>query len=163
MIQLPFTTHPRLENERVYLRSIESKDIPALVPISYYDAKPAKDADEAAWMQDLVDQDILRGETLHWGIFRKEDHSLLGTCGYYRGFENESGELGCVLLTEFRGKGYMSDALHLATQFGQNTLMLQRIWAATDQTNHKAIRLLEKNHFVQVGSSGDEVVYEFTA
>lgn len=30
--------------------------------------------------------------------------------GYYRGFENASGELGCVLLPQFRGQGFMTSA-----------------------------------------------------
>ncbi|MDF2478780.1 MAG: family acetyltransferase [Sphingobacterium sp.] len=31
---------------------------------------------------------------------------LNSVTGYYRGFENASGELGCVLLPQFRGQGF---------------------------------------------------------
>ena len=69
---------------------------------------------------------------------------MVGTCGYYRGFEQGAGELGCVLLSQYRGQGLMNSALELAITFGLQTMNLKRIWAATSPQNKKAIQLLER-------------------
>ncbi|MBW8361321.1 MAG: GNAT family N-acetyltransferase [Kaistella sp.] len=43
---------------------------------------------------------------------------MVGTCGFYRGFANEEGELGCILLSRYRGQGFMTGALRAAIDFG---------------------------------------------
>jgi ribosomal-protein-alanine N-acetyltransferase len=56
------------------------------------------------------------------GIADNLTNKIIGTCGYYRGFEKGAGELGCVLLPQHRGQGYMTSALLLAIEFGLNTI-----------------------------------------
>jgi ribosomal-protein-alanine N-acetyltransferase len=86
---------------------------------------------------------------------------IAGTCGYYRGFENATGELGCVLLPQFRGQGFMTMAMQLAIDFGLNNMGLQRIWAITTKQNSQAISLLERLQFIKTTEIGDdEIEYE---
>nr|WP_246566204.1 GNAT family N-acetyltransferase [Kaistella soli] len=69
--------------------------------------------------------------------------------------------MGCVLLPQYRGRGYMTSALSSAIEFGLNTIGLKRIWAITSQENKKAIQLIENLNFIKIKDlDGDEVEYE---
>lgn len=156
--------YPELSDERILLRRVETKDIPALVSISFYDGIQATDVAIAMAMQERIDQDIRNGNSLHWCIIDRLSGEIVGTCGYYRGLESKEGELGCVLLSPFRGKGFMSHAMGLAIKFGRTTLGLSRIWAVTTKGNLPAIKLLERLNFMKTADlNGDEVVYELNS
>lgn len=145
----PYHAFPKISGESVTLREITSEDLPDLTEISYYDAVQAKNTEEAAEMQARIDRDYLDGNSIHWGIADSKTNKIVGTVGYYRGFENESGELGCVLLPHFQGKGYMTMAIKLAIDFGLKNLELKKIWAATSKDNLPAIKLLERLNFIK--------------
>ncbi|MFV5685249.1 GNAT family N-acetyltransferase [Flavobacterium sp. GB2R13] len=86
---------------------------------------------------------------------------MIGTCGYYRGFEEGAGELGCVLLQQYRGQGFMTSAMLLAIDFGINNIGLKRVWAITTKQNEKAIKLLEQLNFTKIADLDDnEIEYE---
>lgn len=154
--------YPELSDERILLRKVEAADIPALVPISFYDGIQASDVTMAMAMQAKIDQDLLNGNSFHWCIIDRLSGQVVGTCGYYRGLESGEGELGCVLLSPFRGKGYMSHAMRLAITFGQKSLRLGRIWAVTTKGNLQAIKLLERLNFIKTADHDDEIEYELT-
>lgn len=132
-----------------------------LVEISYYDAVQAKTEAEAEEMHNKITRDYLDGNSIHWGIVDKSSDKIVGTCGFYRAFADGSGELGCILLPPFRGKGFMSDAMRLAIEFGTLEMKLKRIWAATSRENNQAINLLTKLNFFRSNiQNGDELQFE---
>ena len=157
----PYATFPVLKGTHIYLRQIEKSDLNDILEISFYDAIQAENVEVAAEMQSKIDEDYQHGNTIHWGIIENNSNKIAGTCGYYRGFENHEGELGCVLLPKFQGKGYMSQAMQLAIEFGFQEMKLNRIWAATRMDNAAAIKLLERLGFIKVRELPDnEVEYE---
>lgn len=157
----PYNIFPNISGDKVSLRQIQVSDMDALVEISFYDAVQAKTVQEASEMQTKIDKDYLDGNSIHWGIVDNLTDKIVGTCGYYRGFENGKGELGCVLLPHYRGKGFMTSAMSLAIEFGLNTIGLKRIWAVTSQNNTQAIALLERLDFTKIAELPDgEVEYE---
>ncbi len=158
----PYTTFPNLLGNNILLREILNTDIQDIIEISRYDAIPAKNVEEAAAMQEKINQNYIDGNSIHWGIADKATNTIVGTCGYYRGLEQGAGELGCILLPKFRGQGFMSAAMQLAIDFGLNDIGLNRIFAITTQQNDKAIRLLERLGFVKIADLGDdEIEYEW--
>lgn len=158
----PYENFPQLSDGKIALRQILSEDLEDLIEISFYDAVQAKSVVEALSMQDKINKDYTAGSSIHWGIRDNLTNKIVGTCGYYRGFEQESGELGCVLLPQYYGQGYMTAAMLLAIDFGLNNMGLKRIWAATGKDNNKAIKLLERLHFRKVADLEDkEIEYEF--
>lgn len=161
MLLPPFDMFPILRGERVVLREVQPSDCRDIVSISFYNGKPAASTDEAAAMLERIDNDYRNGETVHWGIADPLSNTLLGTCGYYRGFSSDSGELGCVLLQDSRGKGIMTEALQLAIAFGIDVLGLKRITAITTADNSKAIALLERLNFVEVHRRDSGLEFEF--
>ncbi|MDO8365523.1 MAG: GNAT family N-acetyltransferase [Saprospiraceae bacterium] len=158
----PYDTFPNLSGNNILLREIQYSDLKHIVEISRYDAIPAKNVEEAAAMQEKINQNYKDGNSIHWGIADKSSNTIVGTCGYYRGLDKGEGELGCILLSQFMGHGYMTAAIQLAIQFGLNDIGLKRIFAITTQQNDKAIRLLERIGFVKIADlEDDEIEYEW--
>lgn len=163
-MRLPLNkTYPTIQSDKISLRQILPEDIPAIVEISFYDAIQATTVEIATAMQERIEQDILDGNSIHWGVIDNETNKIVGTCGYYRGFDKGEGEgeLGCVLLPQFRGQGFMTSAIQLAIDFGLNNIGLKRIWAITSKENFNAIKLLERLNFIKVADlEDDEIEYE---
>ncbi|MDQ0068121.1 GNAT family N-acetyltransferase [Chryseobacterium lathyri] len=156
-----YDNFPQVTGSRVSLRQILETDIKDLIEISFYDAIRAETVQQAAEMQSKINQDYLDGNSIHWGIVDNANHNIVGTCGYYRGLDKGEGELGCVLLSQYYGQGYMTEGMSLAIDFGLHTLGLKRIWAATSQQNSPAIKLLERLSFVKTADLNDgEIEYE---
>lgn len=151
----PYDIFPILPGEHILLRPILPADIGEVIDISYYDGQAAETQEQAATMQEKINRDYAAGNSIHWGIADKVTGRIVGTCGYYRGFEQGTGELGCVLRPPFRGRGYMTEALRLAIDFGWREMRLQRITAVTTPQNLKAIQLLERLQFKKVADMQD--------
>ncbi len=157
----PYPKHPTISSDRVALRQIHESDLEDLVEISFYDAVQATSVKQAAEMQAKINKDYIDGKSIHWGIEDNATRNIVGTCGYYRGFDKGAGELGCVLLPQYRGHGFMTAAMLLAIDFGKQNIRLNRIWAITNQQNKDAIKLLERLNFIKVAElEDDDVEYE---
>lgn len=158
----PYEHFPIVTGDRIALRQIGSSDIASLIEISYYDAVQATTLPEASGMQDRINQDYADGNSIHWGIIDLLTDKIVGTCGYYRGLEKGEGELGCVLLPQYRGQGFMSAAMELAIGFGIDKIELKRVFAVTSKQNDKAVQLLERLNFIKIADlEEDEIEYEF--
>ncbi len=157
----PYDKFPSVSDSNIVLRQIELSDINDIVEISYYESIQAKTWTQAIEMQAKINVDYSNGNSIHWGIADKLTNKIVGTCGYYRGLDKGEGELGCVLLPQYRGQNYMTFALLLAIEFGLNNMALKRIWAITSKHNPKAIKLLEKLNFIKIADlDNKEVEYE---
>lgn len=157
----PYLIFPETTEDEITLRQIEPGDLQDILEISYYDAIQATTVTQAAAMQAKIHENYSSGNSIHWGIASRATNKIVGTCGFYRGFDNAAGELGCVLLPQHQGKGYMTRAMTLAIHFGFTTIGLERIWAETDTDNRSAIKLLERLNFIKTGQpTNNSVVYE---
>lgn len=157
----PYDNFPTISNDKILLREIQLSDINDIIEISFYDAVQAANLQQATEMQAKINKDYFDGNSIHWGIADKLTNKIVGTCGYYRGLDKGKGELGCVLLPQYRGKGFMTSAMLLAIDFGINNIGLNRIWAITNQQNVKAINLLERLGFIKTAVLDDnDVEYE---
>lgn len=157
----PFDNFPTITDDKILLREIVASDLVDLIEISFYDGLQSKSLEQAATMLSKIKNDYSEGNSVHWGIADTITNKIVGTCGYYRGLNKGEGELGCVLLPQYQGRGYMTSAMLLAINFGINTIGLKRIWAITSQDNSGAIRLLERLNFIKVNDlDGNKVEYE---
>ena len=138
-----------LTSNEIVLRQITDTDADAIMEISYYNGIQATDPCEAIEMQKKIEQDYLQGNCIHWGIMDVQSSKLVGTCGYYRDFIDNTGELGYILKPSFEGKGYMTNALKKAIEFGINTIGLKKIIAITEKDNIKSQNILTKLNFFQ--------------
>jgi [ribosomal protein S5]-alanine N-acetyltransferase len=157
----PYYIFPTISADKISLRQILKEDVEHLIEISFYDGIQATTLKQATEMLDKINKDYLNGNTVHWGIADNITNRIIGTCGYYRGFENRSGELGCVLLPQYQGKGFMTSAMSLAIAFGFKHMGLKRVAAITTNQNLKAVKLLERLSFIKVAElEGDLIEYE---
>ncbi len=157
----PFDLFPLISDGKIRLRQIISSDTKDLLEISYYDAKQAKNLAQAIEIQARIDKDYEEGNSIHWGIEDISTNKIVGTCGYYREFSKEEGELGCVLLSQFRGQGFMTNAMQLVIDFGLKNMELKQICAITSKHNYQAIKLLERLSFIKLTDlSNDQIEYE---
>lgn len=160
---LPYHSYPIIKDDKISLRQIMPTDVEDIVDISFYDGIQATTFEMAVVMQEKIDEDIRQGNSIHWGIIDHVTNKIVGTCGYYRGLDQGEGELGCVLLPQFRGRGFMTNAMQLAIDFGLKEIGLTRIWAITSKENLKAIKLLERLKFIKVVDLEDnDMEYELT-
>lgn len=157
----PYESFPVLSGEKIMLRQIDPAEIIEIVDISFYNAKKASTESEALQMLAKINQDYLTGESIHWGIAVKSTNKIMGTCGFYRGFDNAYGELGCVLLPAYQGNGFMTNALQLSIRFGIQNIGLKKIIAITSRDNIKAQHLFERLGFIKNDGAAEEITYEF--
>ncbi|MEO5776579.1 MAG: GNAT family protein [Flavobacterium sp.] len=154
----PYKNFPTIAGDKITLREITASDIVDLIEISFYDGVQATTLEQAVAMNTKIINDYNDGNSIHWGIADNTTNKIVGTCGYYRGLDKGEGELGCILLAQFRGQGYMTSAMLLAIDFGLNTVLLKRIWAKTNQENKSAIKLLERLSFTKISEFDDDSV-----
>lgn len=154
----PFTRFPELTTKRLALREATTADLPKLLEILTYDGKTCSTEEEGMQVLKKIAGDYTNGQGINWCIASKQSNEALGFIGYYRGFAEETGEIGFILRPDFRGKGYMTEALLSAAQFGKKELCLRRVLAYTKSDNEAAINVLQKQHFVSVPSSDPKYV-----
>jgi len=155
-----FTCYPKLESERLTLRQMTVEDASALLQI-FSDAEVTKDMgikpfvsiEEALgtiqFMNELFQQDV----AIRWGIVRKSDNQLIGTCGF-NGWEvnrGSRGEIGYDLAKSYWRQGYMTEALNKLITFGFEEMGLNRIEAYTNLDAAPSIQLLYKIGFQKEG------------
>jgi ribosomal-protein-alanine N-acetyltransferase len=151
----PFDQYPILTDNIIILRPSRIADIPDIMEICFYDGKVAESQEEAKDMLQKINRDYENGNSIHWVISDFILHQTIGTCGFYRGFQNDTGEIGYVLLPEFRGHGWMTYAVQLMIRFGFNDMGLKRIIAFTDMENVKSQKVLERIGFSLSDSKED--------
>ena len=104
--------------------------------------------DNAVSMQQRFEQ----GEGIRWGIVRRADGQLIGTCGYNRLFKRHfRGIIGYDLGRAYWGQDYMAEALRTMLAYGLATLNLHRIEALVMPGNERSVRVLEKLGFQEEG------------
>jgi ribosomal-protein-alanine N-acetyltransferase len=158
-VKHPFVTFPVLSHEGLILRRVVPSDAPTIQEISYYDGVPAATPEEAVVMLQQIEQDYARGDSVHWGICRRGVDEVVGTCGFYRGYPGNVGEIGYVLREEYRGRGIMTAALRRVIAFGFEEIRLHGIDAYTDPANAASIGVLKRLGFGEVPSAEGELKF----
>ena len=160
-VKHPFATFPVLSSEHLTLRRIVPADAPAVREVSFYDGVAAATDEEAIAIMDRIERDYARGDSVHWGVCLRGADEVLGTCGFYRGYPNDVGEVGYILREAYRGRGLMTAALRLVLAFGLEEMRLDGIVAYTDPSNAASIAVLTRSGFHEVPSGRDESKFSF--
>lgn len=148
-----FATMPALITPRLELRGLRRDDVISLLEISVYDGLFASNLSEAEHILEQINHDCAQGEALHWGICLKITGEIVGTCGFYRGFSDNIGEIGYLLKVAHRGYGFMTEAVSCITDFGLRQMGLKQIVAYTEVQNEASVAVLRRVGFQQVTDS----------
>nr|WP_262914541.1 GNAT family protein [Pontibacter vulgaris] len=81
------------------------------------------------------------------------DHTPVGAIDLFD-FEplHRRAGVGILVASEFRGKGYASEALQLLLHYCQQTLQLHQVYCSVTATNMASINLFTKAGFTEIGT-----------
>lgn len=135
---------PTIVTNRLTMRRLTEADIPSMSKM-FADEQSTKyltgdtpPCDEHSMLKIVR----ARRET-EWAIICNDTNEFIGDfmiSGITQGY---LGEIGCVLRSEFWGKGYAKEASLAVMDYCRNTLALKRLAAKTDNENTVAKKLLE--------------------
>ena len=154
-----FQTFPQLETKNLLLRRIHPSDASALFKIladgevtRFYDDDAFTDISQAsdqigAWENGFKNKGCIR-----WGITRKEEGTLIGSCGFY-GFHTwyRRVSIGYELARNYWRQGIMTEALCAILNYGFGEMELNRIESVVMPENTASIIMLEKLGFRNEG------------
>jgi ribosomal-protein-alanine N-acetyltransferase len=146
---------PQLCGERVLLRELSERDIPAW----YARATDAEAADLAgdpvpasidegtAWLERHRER-FRKRTAIRWAIALRTEPETIGTVGLtITSDEKPLGQLGIVIGRAYWGRGVGTSAALLAARYGFDVLGLKELRAEVLQRNLSSVRLLDKVGF----------------
>ncbi len=167
-----------LEGKRIVLRTLTREDAQD-VSVAANDEEIGKftplpypfQLENAIKLIDGTRNNINRGREFFLGI--EFDERIVGMAGLLKLDRIEkSGEVGCWVGREYRGKGLAGEALDVILNFGFREESLEKAWGRVTDKNYPSIKLLEKRGFLQTarfsqtrkieGQFVDDLVYELT-
>ncbi len=159
MLQLNFSPFPLLQSGRLIFRRLSHDDSEKVLflrgnsQVMRYIPRPLlKSIDEAKTYIDFIDDKINKNIDINWAVTTKESDDLIGIMGFYRTSpEHYRTELGYMILSEYHGKGLVTEAVKVLLNFGFNQLGFNSICACVDTRNTPSCRVLEKNGFRKEG------------
>ncbi|QLE59442.1 GNAT family N-acetyltransferase [Nostoc sp. TCL26-01] len=152
-----FKNFPQLTTKNLILRETTLADAPAVFQIfaddevtKYHDLDTATSVDQAKFLIERRAERFQNQQGIRWGIARKEDNLIIGSCGY--SIKNRyQAEIGYELARTYWRKGLMTEALSEIIKWGFQQLDLNRIEAFVLPENNASIKLLENLQFVEEG------------
>ena len=156
------TTPPELiviSNENLNLRFLTEADLPAVYDIfsrpevmRYWSYPPWTNRSQAQQWLINVQEGYRTRNDLQFGIERRADSVLLGTCTLFQfHVASRRAELGYALGRPYWGSGYMHEALQTLLDYAFQTLELNRLEADIDPRNRASARTLERLGFQKEG------------
>jgi len=149
---------PKLETERLLLRQETPEDAKAIFAVfsqpavtQFHDLDTFTDIEEALQLVERRTKRFESGSGIRWGIVRKRDNTLIGSCGFTWNKQTHSAEVGYELISSSWRQGIMTEALRAILQFGFETIGLRFIVAVVMLNNIASKKLLEKLGFQSQG------------
>ncbi len=92
-----------------------------------------------------------------WTVIAKEKNSMVADL-CFTGPPNAGGEIeiGYGTYEEFRGSGYMTEAVAAMIQWARHQPDIKAIIAGTEKTNAASFSVLLKNNFIKIGETGTQ-------
>ncbi|OSZ79052.1 alanine acetyltransferase [Chitinophagaceae bacterium IBVUCB1] len=157
MLNINFNPFPVLETERLILRNVAHTDVQQMFEIrsnattmQYIPRPLAKTIDDALGVINMMRGFTERNERINWAITEKGKDILMGVIGYPNiRPESHRGEVGYVMHHNYLRKGYASEALQAALDYGFDVMKLHSIEAIIQPPNTASVNLIEKAGFVR--------------
>ncbi|SHJ65713.1 GNAT family N-acetyltransferase [Flavobacterium haoranii] len=155
MLQLNFNPFPNLESERLSFRKLNNEDAPEILKlrgnaeIMKYIPRPlATTLQEALEHIKIINNKIDENVDINWAITERENDKCIGIIGFYRTQpENFRTELGYMIMPEYWGKGYITEAVKRLLHFAFENLNFHSIEAVIDSRHIASEKVLIKSGF----------------
>jgi ribosomal-protein-alanine N-acetyltransferase len=154
-----FQTFPQLETKNLLLRRMHSTDADALFKVladdevtEFYDDDTFTDISQARDQIEAWEKGFNNKGCIRWGITRKGEGKLIGSCGYY-GFHTwfRRASIGYELARSHWRQRIMTEALSAIIDHGFGIMELNRLEAVVMPENIASIKMLEKLGFRKEG------------
>jgi RimJ/RimL family protein N-acetyltransferase len=150
---------PTIDAPRVRLRWLTAEDVDGLFAIfsdermmRYWSSTAMTARAEAEDLLLRIHRQFADKSGFQWGIERKDDGALLGTCTLFSIHHgNMRAELGYCLHSAHWGRGYMGEALAALIDHAFLVLKLRRLEADVDPDNSNSLRILDRMGFRREG------------
>jgi diamine N-acetyltransferase len=155
----PVPDRPMLRGERVWLRPLEERDLPAFVA-GVNDAEVGGSAgyrwpttlDQARGWLERHEDAVRRAEAFFFAVCEHGDDRFVGTTWLKEvNWLDRNAELAIFMAADHIGAGWGTDAQRTLLAFAFGTLALERVWLTVDADNARAIRSYEKVGFRREG------------
>lgn len=141
------------------LRFLNEADLPAVYDIfshpevmRYWSYPPWTERSQAQQWLMRVQEGYRTGNDLQFGIERRADRVLVGTCTLFQfHITSRRAEIGYALGRPYWGAGYMNNALQALVRYAFQTLDLNRLEADIDPRNVASAKTLERLGFQKEG------------
>lgn len=155
MLKLNFFPFPNLSSERLNFRKLSTEDAPEILKLrsnpetmKYIPRPLATTIEEALEHIKIINDKIDENIDINWAITEKESDKCIGIIGFYRTQpENFRTELGYMIMPEYWGKGYVTEAVKVLLNYAFNTLNFHSIEAVIDARHKASEKVLIKNGF----------------
>lgn len=152
------SSFPELKTERLLLRETTLQDAEAIFAIfsdpavtQFHDLDTFTSIEEAIAVVGRRAKRFEQGEGIRWGIARKQDNVLIGSCGFTWNPQENSAEVGYELASTFWRQGIITEAVDTILQFGFKKMGLRFVVAQVMLDNIASKKLLEKLGFQSQG------------
>jgi ribosomal-protein-alanine N-acetyltransferase len=155
----PIPERPLLRSERVWLRPLEERDLPAYVAgindsevggLAGYKA-PMSVEQAKGWLE-FVNEKAKKGEGFFFAVCELGDDRFVGTTWLKEvDHWHSSAELAIYMDREHIGAGFGTEAQRILLNFAFNSIGLNRVWLTAYASNTRAIRSYEKLGFKREG------------
>ncbi|MDZ8261115.1 GNAT family protein [Nostoc sp. ChiQUE01b] len=152
------SSFPQLETERLLLRETTLQDAEATFAVfcdpsvtQFHNLDTFTSIKEAIVVIERRAKRFERGDAIRWGIARKQDNVLIGSCGFTWNPQEHSAEVGYELASTFWRQGIMTEAMDTILQFGFQKMGLRFFVAQVMLENIASKKLLEKLGFHSQG------------
>lgn len=156
----PAIANLRLETDRLVLRELHMEDADFLfhewsdleVTRFMCDEDPLQKIEQAEEFLRQFESPEKNPYLIWWGLERKANRHLIGTCGYFRwGQKHHGAEIGYDLCPNAWGQGLMPEVLRAIVRFGFEEMKLNRIEATVHVENLRSQRVLTRLGFQREG------------
>lgn len=146
---------PILETDRFVLRRITLEDANEIFDYfskdevtKYYNSDSFTDIQQAVQLIEKWDERFKGEQSIRWGIARREDNILIGSCGYHNWVHKYfKAEIGYELSPLFWRQGVMTEVFKPILTYGFEQMKLHRIEALYDPANTASKKSLMKAGF----------------
>jgi ribosomal-protein-alanine N-acetyltransferase len=157
MLTINFHPFKNLETERLLLRRVSNDDVNEIMELrgnpetmKYIPRPLVKTKEEALAHIKMIDDKIEANEGINWAITIKGSPKLIGVIGHYRiQPENHRCEIGYMILPQYNGQGYVTEAVKAVLHYGFDDLQMHSIEGVIDPDNIASEKVLLKNGFVK--------------
>jgi ribosomal-protein-alanine N-acetyltransferase len=160
MLNSALSSVPTLTTERLTLRQLLESDVQEIFLLrsdtiinKFLDRKPSETLEDAL---NFI-RNIRNNKLLYWAIAQTHNEKLIGTiCLFDFSEELNKCEIGYELLTDYQGRGIMSEATKKIIEFAVHTLGLKIIDAFTHTDNQSSTKLLQRFNFEKTEISDEK-------